>query len=64
LHRQESCGGHVREEYQTEEGEALRRDDEFAYVAAWEHQGDGEAPALHREPLEFDVVHLATRSYK
>ncbi len=63
-HREESCGGHFRVEYQTDEGEALRRDDEFAYVAAWEWEGVGNAPALHKEPLEFENVHLAQRSYK
>jgi succinate dehydrogenase / fumarate reductase flavoprotein subunit len=64
LHRDESCGGHFREEYQTEEGEAKRNDDEFAYVAAWEQKGPGEEPALHKEMLVFETVHLATRSYK
>jgi succinate dehydrogenase / fumarate reductase flavoprotein subunit len=64
LHREESCGGHFREEYQTAEGEALRNDDKFAYVAAWEFTGVGNAPALHKEPLTFDNVHLAQRSYK
>jgi succinate dehydrogenase flavoprotein subunit len=64
LHRKESCGGHFREEYQTEDGEALRDDEHFAYVGAWEFKGVGNDPALHKEPLEFDTVHLATRSYK
>ena len=64
LHREESCGGHFREEYQTEDGEALRDDTRFAYAAAWEHRGDRAEPALHREPLEFEYVHLAQRSYK
>ncbi len=64
LHRNESCGGHFREEYQTEEGEALRDDERFAYVAAWEWQGVGAPPALHKEPLVFENVQLATRSYK
>jgi succinate dehydrogenase / fumarate reductase flavoprotein subunit len=63
-HREESCGGHFRLEYQTEEGEALRRDDEFAYAAAWEWEGVGNTPTLHKEPLEFENVHLAQRSYK
>ena len=63
-HRDESCGGHFRVEYQTEEGEALRRDDEFAYAAAWEWEGVGSTPTLHKEPLEFENVHLAQRSYK
>jgi succinate dehydrogenase / fumarate reductase flavoprotein subunit len=64
LHREESCGGHFRTEHQTEEGEALRHDDRYSYVAAWEFQGVGETPALHKEDLEFEYVHLATRSYK
>ena len=64
LERKESCGGHFREEYQTEEGEALRRDDEFAYGAVWEFQGVGEAPALHKEHFTFENVPLSTRSYK
>jgi len=63
LHREESCGGHFREEYQ-EAGEAKRNDDDFCYVAAWEYTGDDKAPVLHKEPLEFENVHLATRSYK
>ncbi|MBX9927637.1 MAG: fumarate reductase/succinate dehydrogenase flavoprotein subunit [Gemmatimonadaceae bacterium] len=63
LHREESCGGHFRTEYQ-EEGEAKRNDDAFAYVAAWEFAGEGKAPTLHKEALEFENVHLATRSYK
>jgi succinate dehydrogenase / fumarate reductase flavoprotein subunit len=63
LHRQESCGGHFREEYQTEDGEALRDDERFAYVAAWEYTGSAE-PRLHKEPLAFEYVHLAQRSYK
>lgn len=64
LNREESCGGHFREEHQTEEGEAQRRDDDFAYVAAWEYQGDGQQEALHKEHLEFDEVELKQRSYK
>ncbi|MEO6443914.1 MAG: fumarate reductase/succinate dehydrogenase flavoprotein subunit, partial [Gemmatimonadaceae bacterium] len=64
LHREESCGGHFRSEHQTPEGEALRNDEEFAYVAAWEFTGDGDDPKLNKEPLEFENVHLATRSYK
>jgi succinate dehydrogenase / fumarate reductase flavoprotein subunit len=64
LHREESCGGHFREEYQTEDGEAQRDDARFAYVAAWEHAGADRQPVLHREPLEFEYVHLAQRSYK
>src|SRR5690242_20012889 len=64
LHREESCGAHFREEYQTEDGEALRDDEHFAYVAAWEHCGTGGEPRMHKEPLDFEYVHLAQRSYK
>jgi succinate dehydrogenase / fumarate reductase flavoprotein subunit len=64
LHREESCGGHFREEFQTEDGEALRDDEHFAYVAAWEYSGRDGEPRLHREPLAFEYVHLAQRSYK
>ena len=64
LHREESCGGHFRVEHQTEDGEALRDDEHFAYAAAWEYTGDNANPALHKEPLEFESVHLAQRSYK
>jgi succinate dehydrogenase / fumarate reductase flavoprotein subunit len=62
LHRTESCGGHFREESQTPDGEALRNDDEFAYVAAWGYNADG-PPVLHKEALEFEEVHLSQRSY-
>jgi len=64
LHRTESCGGHFRLESQTAEGEAKRDDADVAYVAAWEWKGPGKAPALHQEPLTFEYVHLAQRSYK
>jgi succinate dehydrogenase / fumarate reductase flavoprotein subunit len=64
LMREESCGGHFREEHQTEEGEAKRNDDEFAYVAAWEFDGVGSPPKLHKEPLTFEDVPLSQRSYK
>jgi succinate dehydrogenase / fumarate reductase flavoprotein subunit len=64
LHREESCGGHFRVEHQTPDGEALRDDDNFAYVAAWGYGGPGQDPVLHKEPLQFDHVHLAQRSYK
>jgi succinate dehydrogenase / fumarate reductase, flavoprotein subunit len=64
LEREESCGGHFREEYQTPEGEALRNDDDFCYVAAWEYKGPGKKHELHKEPLSFEYVHLAQRSYK
>ncbi len=63
-HREESCGGHFREEYQTDEGEAQRNDKKFSYVAAWEHTGDGKEPKLHKEPLEFEYVKPSQRSYK
>ena len=64
LHREESCGGHFREEYQTPDGEALRNDEQFTYVAAWEWQGEGRPQTMEKEPLAFENVHLATRSYK
>jgi len=64
LHRNESCGGHFREEYQTEDGEALRDDENFAYVAAWEYKGKPSEAVLHKEELQFDNVKLVTRSYK
>jgi succinate dehydrogenase / fumarate reductase flavoprotein subunit len=63
LQREESCGGHFRVEHQTEEGEALRDDEDFSYVAAWEFTGVGSPPELHKEDLEFEYVHLAQRSY-
>jgi succinate dehydrogenase / fumarate reductase flavoprotein subunit len=64
LDRNESCGGHFREEFQTPDGEALRNDEDFAYSAAWEYAGEGQRPALHKEPLHFDYVHPSQRSYK
>jgi len=64
LQRRESCGGHFREEFQTEDGEALRDDENFCHVAVWEYKGEGQAPVRHIESLTFDNVHLATRSYK
>ncbi|MDA0267857.1 MAG: fumarate reductase/succinate dehydrogenase flavoprotein subunit [Cyanobacteria bacterium] len=64
LHREESCGGHFREEHQTEAGEAKRDDQEFAYVAAWGYQGPDQPPELHKEDLLFDHVQLSQRSYK
>ena len=63
LHREESCGCHFREEFQTPEGEAKRDDARFSYVAAWEYAGAGKAPVLHKEPLAFEAVHLTQRSY-
>jgi succinate dehydrogenase / fumarate reductase flavoprotein subunit len=64
LERRESCGGHFREEYQTPDGEALRDDQNFSHVAAWEYTGEGQKPKRHEEPLEFEYVHLTQRSYK
>jgi succinate dehydrogenase / fumarate reductase flavoprotein subunit len=64
LHRRESCGGHFRAESQTEDGEALRHDDEFAYVAAWEWGGEDGPPVLHKEDLVYEFVELKQRSYK
>ncbi|GAC1557676.1 MAG: hypothetical protein NVS2B9_20220 [Myxococcales bacterium] len=64
LERRESCGAHFREEFQTPDGEAQRNDKDFAHVAAWEYAGEGKKPVRHTEQLEFDNVHLATRSYK
>ncbi|MDW7646155.1 MAG: fumarate reductase/succinate dehydrogenase flavoprotein subunit [Desulfuromonadales bacterium] len=64
LHRNESCGGHFRTEYQTEDGEAMRDDENYAYVGAWEFKGVEKEPELHKEPLKFENVKLAVRSYK
>jgi succinate dehydrogenase / fumarate reductase flavoprotein subunit len=64
LQRNESCGGHFRVEYQTQDGEALRNDNDYLYVAAWEWAGEGAEPRLHKEPLAYEEVQLATRSYK
>lgn len=64
LNRNESCGGHFREEYQTEEGEAKRNDEDYSYVAAWEFVGEGKQEVLHKEPLTFENVKLTQRSYK
>ena len=64
LHRSESCGGHFREESQTPDGEALRDDANFSYVAAWEFTGLGQPPVLHTEPLAFEYVIPSQRSYK
>jgi succinate dehydrogenase / fumarate reductase flavoprotein subunit len=63
LNRNESCGGHFREEYQTEEGEALRQDDQFMHVSAWEYKGESNYE-LHKESLDYEVVHPTQRSYK
>ena len=64
LMRKESCGGHFRLESQTPEGEALRDDDNFAFVAAWEYKGDNQPEVLNKEVLDFEFVHLTQRSYK
>jgi succinate dehydrogenase / fumarate reductase flavoprotein subunit len=63
-HRDESCGGHFRSEYQYPDGEAKRDDENFSYAAAWEYTGNLSQPKLNKEPLTFDEVHLAVRSYK
>jgi succinate dehydrogenase / fumarate reductase flavoprotein subunit len=64
LNRRESCGGHFRAESQTEDGEALRHDDQYAYVAAWEFAGDDELPVLHKEDLVYTAIEMKQRSYK
>jgi succinate dehydrogenase / fumarate reductase flavoprotein subunit len=64
LERRESVGGHFREESQTPDGEAKRDDEHYLYVAAWEYKGEGKAPEMHKEPLAFEAIPLATRSYK
>jgi succinate dehydrogenase / fumarate reductase flavoprotein subunit len=64
LARQESCGGHFNEAFQTEENEALRDDENFCHVAAWKYAGDDQAPEFHKEPLSFENVELSQRSYK
>jgi succinate dehydrogenase / fumarate reductase, flavoprotein subunit len=64
LNREESCGGHFREEYQTPEGEALRNDADYMYVAAWEYKGDDKEPVLNKEPLEYEAIEVKQRNYK
>ncbi|WP_088655688.1 fumarate reductase/succinate dehydrogenase flavoprotein subunit [Geofilum rhodophaeum] len=64
LNREESCGGHFREEHQTEEGEALRHDDQYAYVSCWEYKGDNQEPELHKEELKYEEIQLVQRNYK
>ena len=64
LSRRESCGGHFRTEFQTEDGEALRDDTHFAFVSAWEYQGADKAPLLHKESLAYEEVKMTQRSYK
>ena len=64
LNREESCGGHFREEYQTGEGEALRNDQDYMYVGAWEYQGEDQNPKLHKETLQYEAIEVKTRNYK
>jgi succinate dehydrogenase / fumarate reductase flavoprotein subunit len=64
LEREESCGGHFREEHQTPEGEALRDDEQFTFVSAWEYTGDPKEAKLHKEELRFENIELKQRSYK
>ncbi len=64
LNREESCGGHFREEFQTPEGEALRNDEEFTYAAAWEYKGENNEPDLHKEPLNYVDIEVKQRNYK
>ena len=64
LHREESCGGHFRDEYKTPEGEALRNDKEFMYVANWEYKGKDQDPVLHKESLKYEAIEVKTRNYK
>jgi succinate dehydrogenase / fumarate reductase flavoprotein subunit len=64
LNREESCGGHFREEFQTPEGEALRNDKDFMYVSAWEYKGDTNTPELHRETLDYEFIEVKQRNYK
>jgi len=64
LQREESCGGHFREEYQTEDGEVLRNDEEYMYVSAWEYKGKDKSPVLHRENLKYENIKVQTRDYK
>jgi succinate dehydrogenase / fumarate reductase flavoprotein subunit len=64
LNREESCGGHFREEYQTEDGEALRQDDKFSYVACWHYMGEDKQPELIKEPLDYEFTERKTRNYK
>ena len=64
LQREESCGGHFREEYQTAEGEASRNDNDFMFVGAWEYTGTGKEPVLHKEALNYENIKVQTRNYK
>ena len=64
LNRNESCGAHFREEYQTADGEAARRDDKYMYVSCWKYTGDTEKPILIKEPLKYEAIQVQTRNYK
>lgn len=64
LQREESCGGHFREEHQTEEGEAKRDDDNFMFVGAWQYKGEGETPEMHKEDLNYEFIKVQQRNYK
>ena len=64
LMREESCGGHFREEHQTPEGEAMRHDDNFMFVSAWEHKGENQESEMHKEDLSYEYIEVKTRSYK
>ena len=64
LDREESCGGHFREEHQTEEGEALRHDDKFSYVSCWKYEGEGKQPEMLKEMLNYEYTQVQTRNYK
>ena len=64
MHREESCGGHFRTEHQTEDGETLRDDEKFMYVAAWDYQGHGNPETMEKEPLNYEHIQIATRNYK
>jgi len=64
LDRKESCGGHFRDEYKTEEGEAMRDDENYMYVSAWEYKGDDKEPELHKEPIVYENIEVKQRNYK
>ena len=64
MHREESCGGHFRTEHQTEDGETLRDDEKFMYVAAWDYQGHGKPETMEKEPLNYEFIQIAKRNYK
>ena len=64
LHRNESCGAHFREEYQTNDGEAARNDEDYMYVSCWKFNGENEKPTLYKEPLKYEAIEVQTRNYK